>query len=78
MDCKREEIREFINKNTIIGHVSKVLEKLSKNLSQNQSNQTEITSSKDETCDKKNYQNGFEFEEFVNFQQESPNFIFFS
>ena len=78
MDYKREEIRGLINENTIIGPVSKVLEKLSQNLSQNQRNQEENKSNKEETCDKKNDQNGFEFEEFINFQQESPNFIFLS
>ena len=78
LDCKREEIRDLINENKIIGPVSKTLEKLSQNLSQNQSNQAENTSNNEEPCDKKNYQNRFEFEEFINCQQESPNFIFLS
>ena len=78
MNCKRERIRDLINRNLLSGPISLVLEKISQKCDHDRKPQEETRSMKqEETCDDFNSHNGQDFEKFINFEQESPILSYF-
>lgn len=78
MNCKRERIRDLINRNLLSGPISLVLERVSQKLLMSCKPQEETISLKEEeTCDDFNSHDGQDFEKFINFQQECPILSYF-